>query len=95
MDLLANARKFFSSKLAIPAEVVKGLEVESISRVAQARRSRIRGEVVVVFVNPDSRDIAQSYASNLAAHKGEAGLRMELPNHLRGFLSTLRCTEEL
>ena len=38
----------------------------------------------VVFSSARERDLVQSYAANLANHDGRAGIRMELPEHLRG-----------
>ena len=47
------------------------------------RRSKIKDKVLVRFSNSQERDVAQSYATNLADAGGEAGLRLEIPDYLR------------
>ena len=78
------ARNFFETVLEIPVSIVKSLCIERVDKVQQARRSRIQDEVRVVFSTSKERDLVQSYAVNLAKSNGKAGIRMELPEHLRG-----------
>ena len=48
-----------------------------------SRRSRVENEVLVRFVDVADRDVVQSYAPNLAKKEGRAGIRIEIPMHLR------------
>ena len=84
MDLLGRVTGFLIENLLIPEEVAKGLRILDMTRVQPQRRSQIEGEVVVLFKTADERDVVQSYTSNLATAKSPAGLRMEIPDHLRG-----------
>ena len=88
VDLAAEAgnavRSFIESTLGVPKQVVKSLNIEQVDKLQQGRRSRISNEVRVVFATSRERDLVQSYASNLAKMDGRAGLRMEVPEHMRG-----------
>ena len=68
----------------MPSELMDGLVIEKIQSVCQARRSKITAEVLVVFQTSQQRDAVQSYAFNLATHNGGAGMRMDIPDFLRG-----------
>ena len=83
-DLAAAIRTFMEKRLNMPASTIRSIEFEHIERVHQARRSRIKDEVMVRFSNTAERDITQSYAANLASQGGTAGIRMVIPEHLRG-----------
>ena len=48
------------------------------------RWSKIRNELIVTFAKREQRDTVKSYARELAAAKGTAGLRLEVPDHLKG-----------
>ena len=83
-DQLTDAsRKFMTSVLKIPQDTVSSLNIVLTRRVSQARRSKIKDEVLVKFDTVDERDVVQSYAPNLGALKGEAGIRLDFPAHLR------------
>ena len=60
------------------------VQFEDLQRIDQARRSKVKKEVLIRFRNSQTRDLIQSYAPNLAAFDGTAGLRMEAPDFLRG-----------
>ena len=77
-------RNYVEKVLEIPLPIVKSLNIERVDKVQQARRSRIQDEVKVVFASSKERDLVQSYAINFAKSNGKAGIRMELPEHLRG-----------
>ena len=79
-----GVQTFLKSILKIPDAVIEGLQIEKIERISQTRRSTIKDEVLVRFANSQQRDVIQSYASNLAAVQGKAGIRIEVPDHLRG-----------
>ena len=70
--------------LEVPGQVTKALNIVQIEKVEQARRSRVQNKVKVVFATSRERDLVQSYAANLAKQGGRAGIRMEVPEHLRG-----------
>ena len=66
----------------MPEQVVSGLVLEKITRLQQPRRSKVHSEVLVRMSSHNSRDVVQSYAANLASANGNAGLRLEVPEHL-------------
>ena len=68
----------------MPTDVLSGLNIEKLQAVSQARRSKITGEVLVVMRTSQQRDVVQSYAYNLAEANGRAGIRMDIPDFLRG-----------
>ena len=88
VDLTAEAgnavRKFLEIVLEIPTTTVKSLNIESVDKLEQGRRSKIKNEIRVVFSTSRERDLVQSFAANLAKVQGQAGIRMELPEHLKG-----------
>ena len=43
-----------------------------------------------MFSSSRERDLVQSFAANLANHNGKAGIRMELPEHLRGLFKLFK-----
>ena len=68
--------------------------VEAIKRVGQQNkpkrmRQNVHNEVIVYFKDVATRDMIQSYAPNLAEHRGKAGLRLEVPCHLTGCFKCL------
>ena len=83
-DLEESVRTFFKRYLKIPPSVADGAEIELIKRQDQPRRSKIQREVLVRFKSIQARDTIHSYAANLADFKGTAGLRLEIPDFLRG-----------
>ena len=83
-NLSAAARCFFSTFLKVPDQMASTVKIEKVERVQQARRSKISEEALVLFSNAQDRDAIQSYAPNLALADGKAGLRLDVPDHLRG-----------
>ena len=83
-DLEMSVRALMKRYLKIPAHIADGLDIEETKRVIQPRRSKISKEVLVRFSSSQSRDVAQSYAANLADFTGTAGLRLDVPDYLRG-----------
>ena len=79
-----QVRSFFYQVLSVPSDVSKNVRIESAERIVQPRRSKITGEVLVWFGTAQDRDTIQSYAANLAGIDGKAGLRLDVPDHLRG-----------
>ena len=82
-NLEAAARDFFKKVLLLPEQTVDQLEIEHAERTRQVRRSQIRDELLVRFKTAADRDVAQSYAFNLATAGREAGLRLHIPDHLK------------
>ena len=79
-----KVRAFLKESMDMPVQVVDGLQIEKITRQQQPRRSKIHSEVLVHLTSHLSRDVIQSYAVNLASSSGNAGLRLEIPEHLVG-----------
>ena len=77
-------RSFIENVLEVPGQVTKALNIVQIEKVEQTRRSRVQNEIKEVFASSRERDLVQSYAANLAKHEGKAGIRMEVPEHMRG-----------
>ena len=81
---IGQVRSFFYTILNVPQDVANTIQIESVQRLAQPRRSKITNEVLVRFCTAQDRDTIQSYAVNLAGIEGKAGLRIDVPDHLRG-----------
>ena len=77
------ARDFMTNVLDVPRITVAKIRIEFMRRVSTTRRSRIAEEVLVRFMDVGDRDVIQSYAPNLSNHGGKAGIRLEIPTHLR------------
>ena len=79
-----NVRSFLKRYLKVPPEVADKLSFEHLERLDQMRRSKISHEVLVRFSTSQTRDVIKSYAPNLADAGGKAGLRLDIPDYLRG-----------
>ena len=64
-----GSKEFMMITLDMPEDVVNGVTIDIARRIQQPRRTR---------------DTVHSYAVNLARHKGEAGICLEIPPHLTG-----------
>lgn len=84
LDLEDQIRTFFYTILNILQEISKSIRIQTVQRLVQPRRSKIVNEVLVRFHSAHDRDTVQSYAVNLAGIDGKAGLRIDVPDHLRG-----------
>ena len=82
-DIESGVKQFLHTQLKIPFEVLDNIQFEHLSKQEQPRRSKITDEILVRFPSAHTRDVIQSYAANLAEVNGKAGLRMEIPDHLR------------
>ena len=79
------ARRFFILNMKVPAELAKDVEIECVKKAVQSHpRSRIHDEYVVIFADTESRDAVKAYANGLASCQGEAGLRLDLTDSLKG-----------
>ena len=94
-DLWRNTQNFFENVLAIQPGDLQDGSIVDIKRITTGRRKNaVKDEVIVTFDSIHSRDIAASYAPNLADHRAanganSAGIRLEIPDHLRGVFRTL------
>lgn len=88
-DIEEAVRKFFVKQMQVPTSVAATVKLDNIRKADQARNSRVVSEVVVEFADVEARDTIKSYASGLAAAKGEAGLRLDVPPCLKGSFKVL------
>ena len=79
-----GVKRFLTFYLKMPEETINGLVFERIAKQVQSRRSKIKDEVVAILQTSHQRDTIQSYAFNLSAAQGLAGIRLDIPDHLRG-----------
>ena len=85
-----SIRTFFKNKMRVPEHLADNVNIDTIRQaVEQPARSRIRSEYIVTFADRESRDTIKSYARGLAESKGMAGLRLDIPEHLKGHHKTL------
>ena len=83
-------RRFFILQMKVPAVLAREANIEQIRRATPGhQRSRIHDEYVVTFERIEERDAVKSYANGLASSQGKAGLRLELPDNLKGSYRTL------
>ena len=84
LDIANGCHGFFHKFLKISLDKTDNIVFEHIERIYQRRRSKIHDQVLIRFKSSRTRDLIQSYALNLANHQGKAGLRLQIPEHLRG-----------
>ena len=77
------ARDFMCNVLEIPRITVARIRIDFVRRVSSSRRSRVEDEVLVRFTDSDDRDVVQSFAPSLAKQGGKAGVRLDIPTHLK------------
>ena len=82
-------RKFFIKEMSVPQQMAMNVALDAIHPADQARNSKITMEYVVIFGDVEARDAIKSYASGLAASKGMAGLRLDIPPCLKGSFKIL------
>ena len=86
---------FVHEILGVPGDEIDQEGIESVRRMRSGRPGQsIRDEVLVRFVDADTRDLVNSYARNLGSHvdnegRPTAGIRTEVPYHLRGLFKIL------
>ena len=69
--------------MGMPTGDVIRIPVESAVETASPSNSKIHDEVLVHFERVEDRDTVYSYARSLAKSAGKAGIRLEIPQHLR------------
>ena len=72
-----------SEYLEVEGQAVNRIGIESVTTTQLLPRSKIKDEVLVHFFNAEERDLVYSHAKNLAKHQGKAGIRLEIPQHLK------------
>ena len=82
-------KKFFVQQMMVPVRTAQDVILDTVRPADEARNSKIQSEYVVMFANVESRDAIKSYASGLAAAKGAAGLRLDVPPCLKGSFKIL------
>ena len=94
-ELWQEVGNFIHGVLKVPASEIGEENIEEIRRTRKARSGAlIQDEVIVVFADSDLRDSVSGYARNLAEcrdknNKPTAGIRIEVPVHLRGAFKLL------
>ena len=95
-EIWKDLQAFLRNKMKIPTHDLKENEILSVRRMrgVRGRGKQPVGEVVVVFVDVETRDRVCSYARNLAPFvdvdgQPTAGVRMYVPAHLGGVHKTL------
>ena len=78
-----EARDFMVNVLEVPRITVARIRIDFVRRISGTRRSKVKDEVLVRFADAQDRDAVQSYATNLSKHIGKAGIRLDVPAHLR------------
>ena len=78
-----SVRDFMCNILDIPRITVARIRIKFARRISTSRRSKVENEVLVRFADVGDRDVVQSFAPNLAKQNGKAGVRLEVPTHLR------------
>ena len=73
---------FLTGKLKLERDAIEELGPIVVSK-AKDPRSKVKDEAIVVFDNKQDRDLVKAKAANLANYGQEAGMRLELPDHLQ------------
>ena len=81
--LKAAARTFMREVLEMDTEIVNRTTIEAATTTQQLPRSKIKDEILVNFYTSDERDQVYAHAKNLAKQEGKAGIRLEIPPHLK------------
>ena len=90
-EMYVSLEDFILNQLRILRSAVKKDDVADVRRVRMARGRTIRHEVIVQFVDIETRDRVASYVWNLAefvdkANLPTAGVRHDVPGFLGGVL---------
>ena len=79
-----NCRRFLVDWPAVPQATADGIDIEEAYFVDQVKRSRVENEAVVVFSTSETKDMVRPMRRDWLQAGGKAGMRMEIPDHLRG-----------
>ena len=69
--------------LDMEVSVINRISIEAAVTTQQLPRSKIKEEILVHFHSSEERDVVYAHAKNLARHEGKAGIRLEIPQHLK------------
>ena len=81
--LKAAAKIFMKEFLSMDDHRINRIVIEAVSPTQQLPRSKIKDEILVNFDTSDDRDMVYAHAKHLADHAGKAGIRLEIPPHLK------------
>ena len=91
-----NALSFLRENLSVPESEIGDDLIMDVRKIANRKRNAatVQDEAIITFDSVQTRDIVASYASNLSTwrlnNKGvNAGLRLEVPDHLCGVFRVL------
>ena len=92
-EMWDNMQIFFFEKMRIPRTDLSERDISSVRRVLTARGRKSKLELLVKFVDVETRDRVATYARNLGEYidKGKATVtfRHDIPSHLAGVHRTL------
>lgn len=74
--------KFLKSKMLLDDDLLDEIGQVEVKRVRDPRNKQ-KDEAVVIFENKTARDSVKAKAANLANFREEAGMRLEIPDHLQ------------
>ena len=77
-------REFLINVMEIPTRIARSVILDTIKTAEQTQNSKITNELLVTFAETEDRDVVKSYANKLAKWEGKAGLRLDVPPHLKG-----------
>ena len=81
--LKSAAKGFMNEMLYMDTTTINRISIESAIQTQQLPRSKIKNEILVHFHSMEERDIEYAHAKNLAKQEGKAGIRLEIPQHLK------------
>ena len=87
-DVRKSVGIFLRTKLKLEASFLSTIGEIGVKTVPFTARSKIKGEVIVVFGTVEVRDIFRRAARELAGSP-EAGIRLEIPQYLQPSLKSL------
>ena len=82
--LEAAIRQFFIRRMGVPEDYANNVVLDTIKPTYPSPKSKIQKEYLVTFAEIESRDAIKGYANGLAESKGQAGLRLDIPEYLKG-----------
>ena len=81
---------FFRDKLRLDEATIKCLGEMRFERMPHGPKSKYRREILIRFNSVEARDVVRSAASNLAGQGPDVGIRLEVPNSLKGAMKALQ-----
>ena len=79
----AGLRKFLETKLALDKEFIEQDMGQVVIKRNLEKRPRNKDEICVYFETKQIRDHVKSKGPNLANYRDEAGMRLQIPDHLQ------------